>query len=194
MSNNRSLPIEFRPYENIENVPNVQGIFAERLEFSSAIRHISRISPLSRNSMSGARGIWTTSKMEWIGTNPTRILETGESWSLGEQSLLPEPGVFCNSSRLREKDGKMRKYSVTGDVRCSPSVVQCLNNQCHRWVCAMPGWLVQFSDQLCCVGQSSQVVLSHMMPVPSFTFKHVMWGWKKPSGLERALSLFRKFS
>lgn len=52
-----SLPIEFRPYENMEGVPNVQGIFAERLEFSSAIRHISRISPLSRNSMPGARGI-----------------------------------------------------------------------------------------------------------------------------------------
>lgn len=52
-----SLPIEFRPYENMENVPNVQGIFAERLEFRSAIRHISRVGPSSRNSMSGARGI-----------------------------------------------------------------------------------------------------------------------------------------
>lgn len=101
----------------------------------------------------------------WSEQEPTQP-ETGERLEPGEGSLLPSPVSSAAAANSGREMGQLENPMWLGLF--PPSVVQYLNNQCHEWVCAMPGWLMHFSDQLWCV------VFSHMIQIPSFTFKHVM--------------------
>lgn len=136
-----SLPAESRPCENMGNVPNAQGILVGGLEVSSAIRHIYRISPSSGIIMFGTSGVWKISKIKWKGTNPTRTPEIGERLEFAAKHKCS--ATAANSGR---EMGKEENPTWLGMF--PPCVVQYLNNQCHKWGCAIPGWFLSSSGVL----------------------------------------------